>query len=131
MERIMLMVAMVAALAIMLAAPALAQAFRGTDGSDTIVGTERHDLILGRGGHDTLSGRGGTDDINGGSGRDVIRGGDGEDLLRGAAGRDTIYAGDDKDSDEIRCGSGFDIAYVAGNDHSRNNITGCEDVRSQ
>ena len=126
-----LVIALAAVLSVAFAGVAYAAFIEGDSGDNTLTGTNQKDLIRGKGGDDTIRGLGGTDDLNGQGGDDTIYGGDGEDFLRGNKGDDTIYAGDDGDSDEIRCGAGYDVAYLSGNDHSANNITGCEERHNQ
>jgi Ca2+-binding RTX toxin-like protein len=126
-----LAIALAAVLSVIFAGVAYATLVQGNSHDNNLTGTETRDVIRGMAGDDTIKGLGGTDDINGGVGGDTIYGGDGEDFLRGHQGDDTIYAGDDKLSDEVRCGAGYDVAYLSGKDHSSNNITGCEEKRSQ
>ena len=128
--RKMMLLAAIVAMILAVGVPAYAAIIIGTSGNDTLNGTARHDQIRGGKGNDTIRAFAGTDNVNAGPGRDTVYGGDGEDLLRGHKGNDTIYAGDDTQSDEIRCGSGYDVAYVTKADHSHNNITACEDVNT-
>jgi Ca2+-binding RTX toxin-like protein len=99
---------------VMLAAPlfgaheALAEAFPGTSGNDTLFGTEGDDYLKGRGGDDYLDAAGGNDTIEGGRGNDQIIPGEGADVVYAGAGNDRIYARDTASYDYIDCGGGFD-----------------------
>ena len=132
------MVLVVSVLAMMLATAgaALAAQIEGTSGDDTLIGTPNTDRIEGKGGDDYISGRGARDILFGGNGHDDIYGGElgdqlfggagddylvggpGEDEIFGFGGDDVIVSGDDKQADEVRCGTGYDVAYLSGPDHS-------------
>jgi Ca2+-binding RTX toxin-like protein len=77
-----------------------------------------------------LYGNTGSDKLFGSPGDDLLVGGIGEDQLNGNRGNDVIVAGDDKLSDEVRCGPGEDIAFLSGPDHSSLSHEGCEDIRT-
>ena len=85
---------------------------------------------------DRLYGEDGSDTLNGGDGDDPIVGGEGEDELVGSRGDDTIYtgteAGGDKVSDEVQCGDGHDVVYLAGQDHASHNLQAgkCEEIHN-
>ena len=49
---------------------------------------------------------------------DYLVGDGGADEFYGAGGDDVIVSGDDKRPDTVRCGTGYDIAYITGRDHS-------------
>ncbi len=71
------------------------------------------------------------DQLFGGAGNDYIVGGPGEDELFGFGGDDVIVSGDDKRADEVRCGTGYDIAYLSGPDHSvLTNEHQCEEIHT-
>jgi Ca2+-binding RTX toxin-like protein len=139
MRRIMVLVSVAALVLVMTlftAGTALARNIEGGPGDDTLIGTTNTDTIYGRGGDDLIRGRGardivfggaGNDDlyggaigdqIFGGAGNDYIVGGSGEDELFGFGGNDVLVSGNDKQPDEVRCGKGYDIAYLSGSDHS-------------
>ena len=67
----------------------------------------------------------GEDWINGGPGPDLLRGGPGPDHIYGGPGDDLILAAGDGAVDEIRCGSGQDVAVVDPTDQVAND---CEFV---
>src|ERR687890_2524668 len=134
---------------VLLSAPALAKFFEGTRNADTIVGTNGPDLINARKGDDRVRALAGDDTVVLGPGDDIGRGQEGNDVIRGADGDDTIFGGpgedrlsggkgndvidpggDDRRSDEVSCGPGVDTVFVSANDHSSNNLTGCEHVIS-
>jgi Ca2+-binding RTX toxin-like protein len=139
-------------LALLIAIPAgvaLAVTEEGGPGDDTLIGTPNTDFLYGRGGDDLIRGLGardvlfggsGNDDlyggaigdqIFGGAGNDYIVGGAGEDELFGFGGDDVIVSGDDKQPDEVRCGTGYDIAYLSGPDHSvLTNEHQCEEIHT-
>jgi Ca2+-binding RTX toxin-like protein len=125
-------VALAVLLVALLAAPVLADTFRGDCGDDRIVGTPYKDSIFGECGDDDLFGLGGHDKLFGMGNHDVLVGGTGEDLLDGGPGNDTIYTGTraegDQEADEFRCGHGYDVVYLSGKDHASHNETGnsCE-----
>ena len=131
MRKLLLMAALVAMLTMLVASAAFAVIKIGGPGDDTIYGTLRHDTLVGRGGDDRIFAFAGTDDVFGGRGDDRISAGRGEDFIRGFTGDDILIVGGDKDSDEIRCGAGYDIVYLSGNDHSANNLAkaACEEIR--
>jgi hypothetical protein len=100
----------------------------GGPGNDRIVGGPRvseddADFIDGGPGNDLLDGgrapqseyRGDDDVIFGRSGADVLRGGPGRDTLDGGPGND-VFAAQDNERDEVRCGPGRDRAYVDNRD---------------
>ncbi|MFL6031467.1 MAG: hypothetical protein ACJ73Y_01685, partial [Rubrobacteraceae bacterium] len=67
----------------------------------------------------------------GADGNDTLFGGTGEDRLSGGKGNDTIDTGGrDRRSDEVNCGPGVDTVFLSANDHSSNNLIGCENVES-
>ena len=73
---------LIAALAMVLAAPASAPAAVKLRPGDILVAGNT------RGGNDVLCGGAGRDTIRGGEGRDTLRGGPGRDDVRGGPGRD-------------------------------------------
>ncbi len=126
---------------------AAAAMIEGTPGDDKLIGTANTDTIYGRGGDDLIEAReardivfggNGDDDLYGeelgdqlfgGAGDDYIVGGGGEDELFGFGGNDVIVSGDDKKADEVRCGTGYDVAYLSGPDHSvLTNNHQCEEI---
>jgi Ca2+-binding RTX toxin-like protein len=93
--------------------------FRGSNGADRIQPPYFWDpgVVHGRGGDDLLLTPGdyGSFKLYGGSGHDRIQSGNGVDLLDGGPGNDVLRANGDavKDHhDTLRCGPGFDRAYV-------------------
>jgi Ca2+-binding RTX toxin-like protein len=148
---------LVAFFAMLLAASAAYAVFDlGTNGRDRMVGTPNPDTLMAKGGNDTVIGKGsidelsgqrgkdkvigndGADHMDGGSGGDVLVGGDGADNLQAASGNDTIYTGTkadgkDGDSDEVRCGGGYDVVYLSGQDHAAHNVEAkdvCEEIHN-
>ena len=135
---------------------ALAGPWIGTNDDDRKKGTEKADTMMGMGGNDTLSGMGAIDELSGnrhadrlyggdgadhidsGSGGDLIVAGDGADNIQAASGDDTIYTGTkeegkDGDSDEVRCGPGYDVVYLSGQDHAAHNLEAkdvCEEINN-
>ena len=126
---------------------ALAATIEGTPQDDTLFGTSNTDTIYGRGGDDLIRARDSRDIVFGGRGHDDIYGGaigdqlfggagddyivgdGGEDELFGFGGDDVLVTGDDKQADEVRCGTGYDVAYVSGPDHSvLTNEHQCEEI---
>ncbi len=75
------------------------------------------------------------DRLYGEDGSDLLNGGDGDDLI-GSRGDDTIYTGTeadgDKTSDEVQCGDGHDVVYLAVGDHSAHNLQAgkCEEINN-
>lgn len=152
MRRIIVLCTVAALVLVMMAftaGTALARNIEGGPGDDTLIGTANTDTIYGRGGDDLIRGLGardiifggaGNDDlyggaigdqIFGGAGDDYIVGGAGEDELYGFGGDDVIVSGDDKQPDEVRCGTGYDIAYLSGPDHSvLTNEHQCEEIHT-
>lgn len=147
MRRTGILMMVVAVLTAVSAGVAVAATIEGTPGDDTIIGTANTDTIYGRGGDDLIEARGardivfggnGNDDLYGeeigdqlfgGAGDDYIVGGGGEDELFGFGGDDVIVSGDDKKADEVRCGTGYDVAYLSGPDHSvLTNNHQCEEI---
>jgi Ca2+-binding RTX toxin-like protein len=85
----------------------------GTPGNDTLIGTANTDTIYGRGGDDLIEAR------------------EARDILFGFGGDDVIVSGVDKRADEVRCGTGYDIAYLSGPDHSvLTNNHQCEEIHT-
>lgn len=80
--------------ALLLAAPAWAGTFHGSDRADRLIGSESADTIEGRGGNDFLKGLGGRDHMFGGAGADRISAhyDDAADVVRCDAGRDAVVA---------------------------------------
>ena len=92
----------------------LAQAPRGTEGSDLIDGTDCPDVIDGLGGNDEVRGHLGNDRLTGGSGDDRLEGGDGADLLTGGVGNDVLVGGAGADTYVFSRGDGIDQILNAG-----------------
>jgi len=126
---------------------ALAATIEGTPEDDHLIGTPNTDFIYGRGGNDLIEARAARDVVFGGrahddiygeergdqlfgqEGNDYLVGNGGEDEHFGFGGDDVIVSGNDKQADEVRCGTGFDVAYVSGPDHSvLTNDHQCEEV---
>ena len=152
-RRAILLVA-TAALVLSSASVAYAASYDGTRGDNRFVGTDRGDRAVMRAGDDYANGKGGadflfgndgvdrlygedgSDSLNGGDGDDLIVGGEGEDELVGSRGDDTIYTGTeaegDKTADEVQCGDGHDVVYLAGQGHSAHNLQAgaCEEINS-
>jgi len=111
--------------------------FGGT-GSDFVFGGTGNDRIGGDSGDDDLRGGSGTDRITGSAGRDRLDGGAGRDHLSDFSGRDSFRGGSGNDlieardqfnrrtPDDVRCGSGRDVAVVDALDRV---AADCERVR--
>jgi Ca2+-binding RTX toxin-like protein len=135
-RRTTLTIGLAAVLLALFASVAYAATIEGTPRDDRLVGTDNTDTIYGRGGDDLIRSLGardvdfgntGNDDIYGGeigdqlfgnAGDDYLVGDGGADEFYGAGGDDVIVSGDDKRPDTVRCGTGYDIAYITGRDHS-------------
>ena len=91
---------------------ALAAAFSGSQGNDTLRGTPQADQIYGLSGNDTLYGFAGADELYGGAGSDDLIGSRGDDELYGGSGPDTLLGGPntdfinsaDRSVDVVNCG---------------------------
>lgn len=83
----------------------------GGEEDDIITGSKAANDLEGGIGSDTLSGLAGSDSLIGAAGSDKLFGGKGQDLLDGGAGSDRLSSRD-KRTDEVRCGSAFDIAKI-------------------
>ena len=79
-------------------------------GNDRIIGSKRLAELI----DSTFKGGDGKDRIKGTDGKDVLSGGKGSDLIRSA----------DRVSDAVKCGGGFDLAFV----DRRDRVRGCEIV---
>ncbi len=105
MKKVMVLAVMLA-LALVVAAPAMAAHLaglnikQGSGGDDVLVGTNRADGLFGRNGDDVLYGRGGGDFLDAdssmnnnvrGTGRDVVYGQGGPDDIYGGLNRDVLY----------------------------------------
>jgi Ca2+-binding RTX toxin-like protein len=135
-RRVILLVTAMGVAMLLASGVALAATIEGTPGDDRLLGTANTDTIYGRGGDDLIRSLGardvdfgntGNDDIYGGeigdqlfgnAGDDYLVGDGGADEFYGAGGDDVIVSGDDKRPDTVRCGAGYDIAYITGRDHS-------------
>ncbi len=53
--------------------------------------------------------------------------------MNGGEGNDYIVAGDDSESDDVKCGDGYDVALVSGTDRKSTSLgkDTCEEVRNQ
>jgi Ca2+-binding RTX toxin-like protein len=119
------LIAALAAIALIAAAPAPEEGPRcdgrrpdiiGTEGNDVLRGTPGRDVIWGGGGDDEILGSLGNDLLCGGPGNDLIHGGRGNDEIDGGAGSDRVIGdlGDDKatggtgDADEVAGSLGID-----------------------
>lgn len=93
------MLAVMLAVALAFAAPALANHLtgltlkEGTSGNDALVGTSGGDGLFGRGGDDSIRGLGGGDFIDGDSDSTNTVRGFGRDAINGDSGPDRIYGG--------------------------------------
>jgi Ca2+-binding RTX toxin-like protein len=130
-------VATTAALA--LAAIAIAQPIKGTQGDDVLTGTEADDRMVAKKGNDQASGQAGNDDITGNKGDDLLNGDDGDDTLTGNQGADEIDGGtgsdlikargDGKAADTITCGEdpdGLDVDTVLAHKTDTVDAASCE-----
>ena len=99
-RRVTLMVVL-AAIAVLVVAPAAqsetitcksGHVCKGTSESDWILGSSGNDRILPMGGEDYVFGNGGNDDVAHSYEADMIFGGCGSDTVRGGGDSDTIYA---------------------------------------
>lgn len=90
---------------------------------EEILGTRGHDLLYGSAAGDRLFAFGAVDHVNGGEGSDLIDAGNGADVVDAGPGDDRIRAFDG-DRDVVRCGTGFDTAYV----DSRDVTLDCEET---
>ena len=148
-RRVILLVTAMGVAMLLASGVALAATIEGTPGDDRLLGTANTDTIYGRGGDDLIRSLGardvdfgntGNDDIYGGeigdqlfgnAGDDYLVGDGGADEFYGAGGDDVIVSGDDKQPDEVRCGTGYDIAYLSGPDHSvLTNEHQCEEIHT-
>ena len=132
-------------LALALAGAAYAASYDGTREDNNFVETPRGDRAVmkagddranGKSGADFLFGNDGVDRLYGEDGSDFLNGGDGEDELVGSRGDDTVYTGTEaegfKTADEVQCGQGHDVVYLAGKGHASHNLQAgaCEEVHS-
>jgi Ca2+-binding RTX toxin-like protein len=99
---------------------------QGGLGADLILGGPRVDHIDAGEGDDAVRGYGGGDFVYAGAGRDLVQGGGGDDWIRNDRGPEEdaqhdVYLGGPGDDyiasrlggrDEVRCGGGFDEAWV-------------------
>lgn len=105
--------------------------FRGSNGRDRIKPPYfwAPATVFGRGGNDVLLTPNDYGDykLEGGRGNDRLRGGNGVDVLEGGPGNDVLRSFDKNKNihDKVRCGSGFDTAYVDTRDRVRSD---CERV---
>jgi Ca2+-binding RTX toxin-like protein len=84
----------------------------GRQGKDRLDGGLGRDLLYGGRGKDRLLAGLGRDRLIGGPGGDRLSGRGGSDRLRGGKGNDYLYADFRGVPDLVRCGPGFDRAYV-------------------
>jgi len=138
---------MLVAFAAMLLVSAVAFAHEGrtagTKDSDELTMSDGSDRVFARGGDDTVDGGAGNDRLRGGRGDDSLFGGDGDDRLKGGQGSDYLDGGDGddyinargdgRDTDEVVCGAGYDVAVLGRGDvivvKSDEGDDGCEKVR--
>jgi Ca2+-binding RTX toxin-like protein len=125
MRRATLLTMMVALILALAASVAVAANVNGTAKNDRLVGTNKADRINGKGGNDKIYGKNGNDKMIGAPGNDLLSGsggddnivaGLGKDQVQASGGDDTIKADNGDVSDQIFCGSGFDVARVDIND---------------
>ena len=149
MRRIILLLTAIGVATLLASGVALAATIEGTSADNRLIGTPTTDYIYGRAGDDLIKARAARDVVFGGrdhddiygeergdqlfgqDGNDYIVGDGGEDELFGYGGDDVIVSGDDKQPDEVRCGTGYDIAYLSGPDHSvLTNEHQCEEIHT-
>jgi len=115
-----------------------ADTMRAKCGNDVVMGKGAIDEISGNSGNDRLFGDEGADHVDGGSGGDTLVAGVGADNIQAASGDHTIYTGTkeegrDGDSDEVRCGDGYDVVYLTSQDHAAHNVEAkdvCEEIHN-
>jgi Ca2+-binding RTX toxin-like protein len=130
----------VAIMSALFATAAYADIITGTNREDWLTGTDErdhinalgaHDVLIGRGDDDDLHGGRGPDDVIGSNGDDDLTGGRAEDLLVGQRGDDVINAHDGF-KDDVRCGSGVDVAYVDDTEEVADLVSGgCEVINGE
>jgi len=101
----------------------------GGAGNDRIGGDSGNDDLRGEAGNDRITGSSGGDRLDGGPGRDHLSDFSGRDSFRGGSGNDLIEARDQfnrRIGDDVRCGSGRDVAVVDALDRV---AADCERVR--
>ena len=98
---------------------------RGGRGDDRVRGDAGNDTVRGGRDDDRVRGDAGNDTVRGGRGDDKVGGDSGSDRLFGGSGDDLVHSTDDRASDEVDCGRGFDSALIDGRDHPRR----CERIR--
>jgi len=114
MQRVILLLTMMAATLVVASGVALAMNKIGTNGPDTLKGTNGADNLLGKGGNDVLFSLAGRDNLLGGEGKDWVLGGNeqrplgGDKNLVGGPGNDGVLGGED--SDNLAGNSGNDYA---------------------
>ena len=113
MQRVILLLTMMAATLVVASGVALAVNKMGTNGPDTLKGTNGADNLFGNGGNDTLFSFAGNDNLLGGAGKDEVLGGDernpkgGNKNLVGGPDNDVVYTG--FGSDKAVGGTGNDL----------------------
>jgi hypothetical protein len=123
MQRVTILLALIAAALLGFSTVALAVAETGTNRDDVLRGTNRPDALAGGGGHDRIYGLGARDRLDGDSGRDRVVGGRGNDQVLPGQGLDRAHGGagssdflntlDERNERVIDCGGGADDeAYV-------------------
>jgi Ca2+-binding RTX toxin-like protein len=98
----------VAAATTLVAAPAFA---------NTYLGTNHHDHLDGRNGADVLRGRSGNDLIHAFPGNDKVYGGPGRDAIYGGPGNDQMWGGNDGRPDHISANQGSDVIHARSSDY--------------
>ncbi len=116
---------LVLACALVLAAPALAQIIKGTNGDDKLIGTKNADRLVGKDGNDTLRSSEGKDVVFGNEGNDFIKSGQDFDEIKAGKGDDEIHTRDGE-LDYINCGPGEDLVLA---DPVEDDTPGCETVQ--
>jgi Ca2+-binding RTX toxin-like protein len=120
MQRIFLLLAVMAVALVVASGVALAVTKIGTDGDDNLRGTNGSDKLVGMGGDDSINGRAGEDVIIGGRGNEGFEGfivglygGKGADDISGGPGSDSLIDGPIREFavDRILGGDGND--YIA------------------
>ena len=99
MRRMLVSLAVMAAMSVLVCGVALAAAFQGTPAADVVRGTPAIDYIDTYGGDDTITPRGGRDTVSAGPGSDRVN------------------TASDQAVDRVECGRGYDT--LVANEHDR------------
>jgi Ca2+-binding RTX toxin-like protein len=143
--KLLLLIALGAAVFVAAASAVSLDLIKGTSGPDTLNGTDGPDVIYAYAGSDAVRAHDGSDVVYAGKGNDVVRGGPGNDVIYAGPGDDVTWPGagadvqyggpgndvlhalaNDNQPDILDCGPGFDTAIVIAHDPAR--FRGCEQI---